>query len=67
MGNQDGVEQDKERERETRRMRIGKRSIGLLKSFLLLNNINKYTLKWGEKQPLDVPGSMFLSETRGGI
>jgi hypothetical protein len=49
IGNQDGVEQDKERERVKRRikrrMKIGKRSIGLLKSFLLLDNINKYTLK----------------------
>jgi len=54
-GNQDGVEQDKEKERIKRRMKIGKRSMGLLKSFLLLNNINKYTLKWREKQPLDVP------------
>jgi hypothetical protein len=55
IGNQDGVEQDKETERIKRRMKIGKRNIGLLKSFLLLNNINKYTLKWAEKQPLDVP------------
>jgi len=56
-GNQDGVEQDKEKERIKRikrRMKIGKRTMGLLKSFLLLNNINKYTLKWEEKQPLDV-------------
>jgi hypothetical protein len=45
MGNHDGAEQDKGRERVKRRMKIGKRSIGLLKSFLLLGNINKYTLK----------------------
>jgi hypothetical protein len=45
MGNQDGVEQDKERERVKRRMKIGKRSIGLLESFLLLGSTNKYTLK----------------------
>jgi hypothetical protein len=45
MGNQDGVEHDKERERVKRRMKMGKRSIGLLKSFLLLSNTNKYTLK----------------------
>jgi hypothetical protein len=40
IGNQDGVEQDKEKERERvkRRMKRGKRNIGLLKSFLLLNN-----------------------------
>jgi hypothetical protein len=45
MGNQDGVEQDKETDRIKRRMKMGKRSMGLLKSFLLLNNIDKYTLK----------------------
>jgi hypothetical protein len=45
MGNQDGVEQDNEKQRIKRRITIGKRSIGLLKSFLLLNNIYKYTLK----------------------
>ena len=45
MGNQDGVEQDKERERVKRRIKIGKRNIGLLKSFLLPGNSNKYTLK----------------------
>jgi len=51
IGNQDGVEQDKEKGRRKRRMKIGKRNIGLLKSFLLLNNIIKYTLKWGKNQP----------------
>jgi hypothetical protein len=45
IGNQDGVEQDKKRERVKRRMKKGKRNIGLLKSFLLLSNTNKYTLK----------------------
>jgi len=39
------VEQDNERERIKRRMKIGKRNIGLLKSFLLPSNNNKYTLK----------------------
>jgi hypothetical protein len=42
---QDGVEQDRERERVKRRMKMGKRNMGLLKSFLLLGSTNKYTLK----------------------
>jgi hypothetical protein len=33
MGNQDGVEQDKESERTKRRMKIGKRSMGHFKFF----------------------------------
>jgi hypothetical protein len=45
IGNQEGVEQDKERERVKRRMKMGKRGIGLLKSFLLPGNNNIYTLK----------------------
>jgi hypothetical protein len=45
IGNQDGVEQDKERERVKRRMKIAKRNMGLLKSFLLLGSTYKYTLK----------------------
>jgi len=35
MGNQDGREQDKERETTKRRIKIGKRNIGALISFLL--------------------------------
>jgi hypothetical protein len=51
IGNQDGVEQDKKKGRRKRRTKIVKRSIGLLKTFLLLKNIDKYTLKWGKNQP----------------
>jgi len=50
MGNQDGREQDKERERIKRRTKMGKRNIGLLISFLLLSDNHKYTLKMGENQ-----------------
>jgi hypothetical protein len=38
MGNQDGREQDKERESIKRRIKMGKRNIRLLISFLLLSD-----------------------------
>jgi hypothetical protein len=50
MGNQDGKEQDKERERIKRRIKMGKRNIWLLISFLLLSDNDKYTLIMGENQ-----------------
>ena len=50
MGDQDGREQDKEKERIKRRIKIGKRNIGLLISFLLLSDNDKYTLKMGKNQ-----------------